>query len=213
MLHYEKLKDKNEYESLISDALRDPSIVLDLLEIINKEKGSIKFSASKILRLISESYPEVVYPHFDEIKKLLYSENSFIKWDGISIISNLVKVDQDLKFDLIFDSYFDLISCHHMITAGNVVGSAWKIIKAKPEIEPEITRRILEIPDIIYYNEGEPSPECNNILCGHAIDCFEKYFDESDCKEEIIEFVKNQLNNPRKAVVKRAEKFLKKFNQ
>ncbi len=205
-----RLKEKTELESLVSEVLNEPTLIHDLLDII-EQKGSIKYLCSKTIRLVSEKNPAAVYAYFDEIAGLLQSENSFIKWDGISILSNLVKTDNNSKFDLIFDDYFGLIKGPQMITAANVVGNAWKVILAKPRYETEITKRMLAVPDIVYFNKGEPSSECNNILCGHVIDCFEKYFEVSSLQEDIIEFVKVQLKNTRKSVAIQAEKFLKKF--
>jgi len=98
-----------------------------------------------------------------------------------------------------------------MITAANVVVNAWKVVINKPQFESDITRRMLSVPGIIYYYKGNPSPECNNVVCGHVIDCFEKYYSISENKSEILYFVKKQLLNSRKQVVKKAEKFFDKI--
>ena len=106
-----------------------------------------------------------------------------------------------------------MIDAEAMVTAANVIGNAWKIIMKKPEYEPDITKRILRIPDNTYLYKGEPSPECKNILCGHAIACFDKYFELSHSKEAILDFVAGQTNNPRKQTAKKAAAFLKKHKQ
>ena len=208
----EILKSKPELDSLVFDVLNEPSMILGLLEVTRREKSSIKFTSTKIIRLASEKKPELVYPYFDEIAELLKNKNSFIKWDGIIILSNLVGVDKDSKFDLIFDDYFDLIKESQMVTARNVIGNAWKIVLAVPRYEVDITKRILAVPDVVYLYEGEPSSECNNVLCGHAIDCLDQYFDSSGLKGDIIEFVEAQLKNTRKSVVKKEERFFKKHS-
>lgn len=209
----QKLKQKTELESMVNEVLNEPSILNDLLEIINSGKGSIRFASTKIIRLVSEKNPGIVYPYFGEVADLIHNENSFIKWDAITILSNLVLIDKDSRFDSVYDDYFDLINDPQMITAGNLIGNAWKIILANPNYEEDVTKRLLMVSGITYLNEGEPSPECNNIICGHTIDCFDRYFDVSKYKEDITEFVKSQLNNPRKSVSMKAEKFLKKHTQ
>lgn len=125
-------------------------------------------------------------------------------------MSNLVPIDKDSRFGSVYDDYFDFINDPQMITAGNIIGNAWKIILANPDYEEDITKRLLAVTGITYLNNGEPSPECNNIICGHCIDCFDRYFEKSRFKEDIIQFVRSQLNNPRKSVSKKAEKFLEK---
>ena len=207
------LADKTKIDTLVSAVVHDPSLLDALLEIVAKNKGSIKYSCTKVIKLASEKSPEVVYPYFDQIGTLLQSENSFVKWDAICILSNLVKADQLSKFDLIFDDYFQLIKGPQMITAANVIGNVWKIIHAKPHYEADLTSMLLEVPGIIYFHQGEPSPECNNIVCGYVIECFDKYFAVSGMQQEMIGFAKEQLKSTRKAVAVKAKRFLSKHNE
>lgn len=205
------LTSKPDTEILVKQILEQPSLIADLISIIKSEKGSIKFLCTKLIRLASEQTPVIVYEYFSEIAKFLYSENSFIKWDGITILSNLVSVDTEGKFQNIYEEYFSLLNDPQMITAANVAGNAWKIILSKPQYEADITRRLLQVSKNTYYNKGKPSPECKNILYGHIIDCMEKYYKTSQCKNEITGFVTEQTTNSRKAVGKKAERFLKKY--
>jgi hypothetical protein len=162
---------------------------------------------------VSERHPEFVYPYFEEVAALIESPNSFIKWGAIITLSNLAAVDTENKFASVYEKYFDLIAADAMVTAGNVVGNAWKIILSKPEYEQDITRRLMRIPENIYLHKGEPSPECRNILCGHAIDCFDKYFELAHDKNGILAFASAQTHNPRKQVAKKAAIFLEKHAQ
>lgn len=204
-----RLKEKPDINTIISEVINTPSMIAELIDIINTDKSSVKFFCSKIIRLVSEQNSRLVYNYFDDIAKLIYSRNSFIKWDGITILSNLLSVDSDDKFISIYQYYFSLMNAPEMITASNVVGNSWKVVLNKPQFESDITRRMLSVPNIIYYYKGNPSPECNNVVCGQVIDCFEKYYSISENKSEILYFVKEQLTNSRKQVVKKAENFLK----
>lgn len=127
-------------------------------------------------------------------------------------MSNLVAVDHEDKYGSIYQDYFELIQDPQMITAANVIGNAWKIVLAKPELETDITRRLLEVPNIIYLNKGEPSPECNRIVCGQVLECFEHYFDYSGNQAAMINFAEEQLGSSRKSVVKIAENFLRQHS-
>ena len=159
--------------------------------------------------MVSEQKPELVYPYFEDIVKWLHHKNSFIKWDGIRTLSNLSSVDHEDKFKAIYQDYFALIQDPQMITAANVVGNAWKIVLAKPELECDITRRLLEVQNIVYTNKGEPSPECNCIVCGQVLECFDHYFEFSGKQAEMIHFAEGQLSSRRKALAKTAERFLR----
>jgi len=103
-----------------------------------------------------------------------------------------------------------LIDSESMITAANVIGNAWKIIKKNPIHENDITRRMLRVSENTYLNKGLPSAECKNVLIGHVVDCFDKYYDVSSNKESITNFVIAQTDNPRPQVSKKAKAFLEK---
>jgi hypothetical protein len=97
-----------------------------------------------------------------------------------------------------------------MITASNIIKNSWKIALAKPKLAEKITKEILKAEITPYENKGQLSPECNNVVCGHAIDAFEKYYDEIKDKKPVVGFIKRQVHNTRKSVSKKAEKFLSK---
>jgi len=205
-----RLKSKPDLNQIVSEAIENPSMLISFIEIVQTESSSVKFACTKVMRLISEQRPELVYPYFDEIVKWLYNKNSFIKWDGILIISNLVAVDSENRFEEVYENYFALVHDSQMITAANVVGNAWKIVIAKPELENDITRRLLEVPQVVYVNKGKPSPECNCIVCGQVLECFEHFFENSKNQALMIKFAEDQLGNQRKTVAKKAEKFLRR---
>lgn len=203
------LKSKPDLNLFVDEVIQNTSNLNTLFEIVYTETSSIKYACSKIIRLVSEQRPDLIYPYFENVVKWLHHKNSFIKWDGIMILSCLSVVDHEDRFKAIFQDYFGLIHDPQMITAANVIGNAWKIVLAKPELESQITRQLLNVPNITYLNKGEPSPECNCIVCGQVLDCFEKYFDHSEHQSEMINFAKGQLDSPRKSAAIKAEKFIK----
>jgi hypothetical protein len=96
-----------------------------------------------------------------------------------------------------------------MVTAANIIGSSPKIVAAKPELTQQISREVLKVEKAKYERHGSPSPECRNVALGHAIDAFDQFFDKIENQATIIKFVKRQLKNTRRKVVKKAEKFLR----
>lgn len=203
------LKAKPDLQLFINDVIEDKTILDSLFDIAATETSSIKYACTKIIRMVSEKEPELIYPYFEILAKWIHHKNSFIKWDGIITLSNISAVDDENKFKDIYQDYFALIQDPQMITASNVVGNAWKIVLAKPELENDITKKLLKVPDIVYLHKGSPSPECNYIVCGQVLECFDHYFNSSENQSEMINFAKEQLNSKRKSVVKIAEKFLK----
>lgn len=204
-----RMEEKLDLEGLTDEVLENSQVLEWLIEMVDTEPSSIKYGCTKVLRMASEVRPEKIYPYFDQIAKWVHHKNSFIKWDGIRILSNLAGVDRENQFETIYEEYFSLIREPQMITASNVVGNVWKIVLAKPELDQDITQRLLEVPKFIYLYKGKPSPECNRIVCGKVLESFEQYYDVSKYQDQMMEFARKQLGNSRKSVAKYAEKFLK----
>jgi len=206
----EKISKKgSDKEQIAKEVIRSPEYLPQLFEGLTHEKGSIKFGCEKVLRLISEQQPELIYPYFDIFVKMLDSDNNILKWGAIVTISNLASVDIHGKFEKIFEKYYFPITEKTMITAANIIGNSWKIALAKPELAEKITQEILEAEKAKYENKGQVSPECNNVVYGHAIDSLEKFYDKITDKKPVVDFIKRQLHNTRKPVAKKAERFLK----
>ncbi len=198
--------------AIVDQVIARPDGIAELIEALKVERRAVKFSYEKVLRQVSERRPELIYPYFDVFAGLLDSDNSFLKWGAIMTVANLTAVDAENKFEAIFRKYYAPIPGPAMVTAANVIGSSAKIALAKPELTQRIAREILKVDKARYQSKGLPSPECRNVAIGHAIDSFERFFEQIDDKAKIVAFVKRQLRNTRKQVVKKAERFLRKHD-
>jgi len=78
-----------------------------------------------------------------------------------------------------------------------------RIARAKPGLQTKITDRLLNI--------DKTSQEHKDLIKAGAIESFSEYFEESKDKNEIIEFVKKQLNCESPKTRKKAKEFLKKW--
>jgi hypothetical protein len=200
----QKETDKGE---IVNRVIRNPELIPEIIEGLGNKKGRIKYGCAKILRLLSEKKPEVLYPRFDFFVGLLDSENNFIKWDAIHVLGNLAAADSESKFEKILDRYLAPIPGPVLITAANVIGRAAKIALAKPALTEKITRELLTVEKARYQTD-----ECRNVALGQTIDSFNQFFNQIEDKEPVIALVQRQLKNTRNATRKKAEKFLKKWN-
>lgn len=158
-------------ETITNQVIRNPELLPEIFKGLKEEKANIKYGCLKVLRLISEQQPDLLYYRFDFFVDLLDSEVTFFKWGAILIIANLAAVDSDHKFEPVFDKYFAPITDHVMITAANIIGSSAKIALAKPELTEQITREILKVQHAVYQTD-----ECRNVAIGHAIKSFHQFF-------------------------------------
>jgi len=193
----------------VEQALSTPEQIPALVEALPVEKRSAKYACEKVLRLVSARRPELIYPYFAVFTALLDHENSFLKWGAIMTVANLTAVDAEGRFEAIFDRYYAPIPGLTMVTASNIIGSSPRIVQAKPHLTQRITTEILKVEKAQYEHRGSPSPECRNVTIGHAIDAFDQFFDRIDNKAAVMAFVKRQLQNTRKQVAKKAERFLR----
>jgi hypothetical protein len=198
--------------AIAGQLIRENEHIPKLVEAFQAETSSKKFAFEKVLRLVSESQPELIYPYFDVFIKLLDSDNSFLKWGSIITIANLTATDTPKKFEAIFSKYYAPISGPTMITAANIIVSSATIARFKPSLIDAITREILKVEKAKYKLKGCLSPECRNVAIGHAIDSFDKFYDQIEDNKEVLNFVKRQLKNTRKQVAKKAEQFLRKHS-
>ncbi len=192
---------------LIEDRKQIPVLVEALLS----EKSSKKFAYEKALRLVSEKQPGLIYPYFDVFVGLLDSDNSFLKWGAIITVGNLASVDTKKKLEAIFEKYYAPITGPVLVTAANIIGSSVTIARAKPSLVDSITREILKVEKAKFQRKGRPSPECRNVAIGQAIDSVDEFFDLISDKTAVLKFVKRQLKNTRKPVVRKAEQFIHKY--
>jgi hypothetical protein len=198
----QKGSDKEEIAEWV---IAEPELIADVLEGLSARPAAIKYGCSKVLRLISQQQPEVLYPSFDLFVKRLDIDNTFLKCDAILILANLASVDSEGKFEAIFDRYFAPIKGPTLIVAANIIGSAAKIAAAKPALSDRIAAELLKVEEAKYQ-----TAECRNIALGQAIDAFDEFFEQIGDKERVRRLVKKQLENTRKGTAKKAEQFLKK---
>jgi len=201
-------KKETQAEELAKEVIKKPELVPFLLNGFMMKPAKYKFKSAKILALISKDKPEILYHHFGFFAEQLDNENTILKWNAIIIVANLTSVDSEKKFDGLFAQFYNFMKQGNLVTAANVVANSSVIAKSKPYFEDSITQKILQIDSLEL-----PTPECYNVLKGHAITVFDQYFEQIINKSEVIAFVKKELENTRNAVKKKAEKFLKKWDK
>ncbi|MEJ2109967.1 MAG: hypothetical protein P8Z37_08645 [Acidobacteriota bacterium] len=198
-----------DIEGIAGKRIRTSEQVEGLVEALEKEKSSKKYAFEKALRIVSEKKPKLVYPYFDFFVSMLDCDNSFLKWGAIITVANMTAVDRDGKFERIFKKYYKPIGGPALIPAANIIGSSARIARFKPELAEKITKEILKVEKAQFFSKGAPSPECRNVAIGQAIDAFNQMYEHLTRKAGVTNFVKRQLTNTRKQVVKKAERFLR----
>lgn len=186
-------------------ASKDKKVLDEIVKGVSSDKAKIKYGCAKVLRILSETQPETLYPKWNSLADMLDYENTFLRANAVNVIANLTRVDSKNKFEKLFNRYYKLMNDKSMITTGNLVGKSGAIAIAKPGLETRITNKLLSI------DKTHHSSECKNVIKADAIKAFDQYFDESRNKKKILDFVREELKNRRPSTRKRAEKFLNKW--
>ncbi|RMF58959.1 MAG: hypothetical protein D6743_17030, partial [Calditrichaeota bacterium] len=176
-------------EEIAEQVIKKPELLSEVFEGLSADKASIKYGCDKILRIISQKEPSLLYPKIDFFIHNLDCENTFLKWGAIDIIANLAAVDSDKKIEKILDQYFSPIPGPVLITAANVVKAAARIALAKPQLTERITKELMKVEEANYQ-----TTECRRIALGHTIESFDKFFEQIRDKKTVVAFVKRQLN-------------------
>ena len=72
----EQLNEKGADVSSIADqVVRNPKEIESLIEALKVEKRAVIYGYEKVLRLISEQRPELIYSYFDDFVDLLDGDN------------------------------------------------------------------------------------------------------------------------------------------
>jgi hypothetical protein len=201
MINYANGKD-DKIEYIANRALKNKDDLLKLFEGILSKDDKIRYDSFKILNFLSEKNPEILYSRWDLFKSLMYRDNDYLKLIAVKILANLTSVDKENKFQIIFEKYYGLLN-ESVIVAGHLAASSGKIAKAKPEFRLKITNILLNI--------DKSKQKHKDLVKAYVIDAFDLYFKESENKNEILQFIRNNLNCNSPKTRKKAKDFLRKW--
>jgi hypothetical protein len=197
-----------DIERVAQTARKDKKFLSELIGNLKSKKETVRFNSSKALNLLSQQNPDVLYPLWDFFVDLIEGENTYWKCSGIPIIANLTRVDEERKFEKMFERYFGLMDDKKgFIPAAYLARSSAVIVKAKPNLEAKITRELMKI------EETHHDPQRRDLVKSYIIGAFDEYFEQAKDKKKIIEFVRIQLESDSPKTRKTASRFLKKWEK
>ena len=176
--------------------------ISEALEGILSKKDETRSNSYKILLHISEENPEILYPKYDYLANLLDSANHYHRYISINLLANLAMVDVENKFEVVFEKYLSNLDGDRTMVAGQAALNAGKIAKAKPNLQTKITKRLLNV-------EKTHKGKQIDLIKAYVIEAFKEYFADYSNKNEILDFVKAQLDSKSPKTRKLSKKFLK----
>jgi hypothetical protein len=198
------LEDKAEFSTIAVAASTNADLRKELLAALAPENKNLdaRHASHQSLLILSDLHPELLYDSWDYLVSLLQANSSFPKMSGVYLLANLVRIDNEHKFEAIFDLYFNLLDDEAVSVAAHVAANAAKIAEAKPYLRRDITTKLLGI------DQTHHQPERQDLIKASAIESLATYFDEAENREEIEAFVRNQLMSRSPKTRKIAKAFL-----
>ena len=190
-------------------ALRNRRALQDLLDGISPQtqKSIIRESSSKAVLYLSKQHPEVLLPHWAYFVRLLKSDNGFSKYVAVHVIANLVTAGDAGRFEKSFNAFYKLLDDESVMVASHVAGVSGQIARAKPRLQPKITRRLLDITQTHFPAERQA------LVISYAIPALDEYFAGATAREQvrILAFVQQQSDCASPKTRKLAKDFIKKW--
>jgi len=177
----------------------------ELVAGLSDRQERVGYHCLKALMLLAEERPDLLYPHWDVFVDLLRSDNTYFKLRGANLIAAVVCVDTDNRFERIFEEYYELLDGKSVIAAAYIAGNSGRIATAHPELQSRITDRLFSI------DQTHHPPDRKDLIKGHAVEALGEYFQESDDKVAILEFVRGQLEGKSPRTRKKAKEFLERW--
>ena len=198
-------KDIN-LEVYVKKIYEEPDLISQYLEGLISKNETYRYNCFKVLYIISEKKPEILYSYWDFFINHLKSENDYHKMSGVLIIANLTSVDTKDKFIKVFDIFYGNLKSKKTIVPIYVVKSSGKIVNFKPNLEEKITDLLLNIEKIYPGKQIE-------LVKSAAIESFSEFFNKAKNKQKIINFVKKQLDSVSPKTRKTAKEFLSRWGE
>jgi hypothetical protein len=196
-------------EMMARYALHNQRALQDLLDGISPktQKSVIRENSSKAVLYLSQHHPEVLLPYWSYFVRLLKSSNGFSKYVAVHVIANLVEAGDEGRFEKSFNTFYKLLDDESVMVASHVAGVSGRIARAKPALQPRITRRLLEIDQTHF------PPDRQALIISYAIPALDEYFPAAAARdqERILAFVQKQIDGASPKTHKLAKDFIEKW--
>jgi len=198
-------KDINT-KMFVKKIIENPDLIYQYLDGLVSKNETYRYNCFKVLYVISENKPDLLYPHWNFFVNHLRSDNNYHKMSAVLIIANLASVDTENRFEDVFDEFFENLKSKKTIVPIYIVKSSSKIVNYKPDFKGKITDLLLNIENIHLGKQIE-------LVKSAVIESFSEFYENAEKKDEILRFVKNQMDSDSPKTRKSAREFLIKYGE
>ncbi|WBW97055.1 hypothetical protein [Oceanirhabdus sp. W0125-5] len=204
----DSIRDKNiDVEYFSYQAIKDPSFREDVIcELLTNKDIMVYYHCYYIVSKVSEIRPELFYDHWNDFVSLLSHKNSYHRDIGLTILANLVSVDENFYFDNILKEYLKHIDDEKFMTAQCCVKNLIKIVKGRKDLRGVIVQTLLEVEKRVSYHEKQ-----RELLKFDVLNVFDEILEKSEYKDDMISFIKDCSNSISPKTKRKAKELIKKY--
>lgn len=196
-----------DIDAMAERAIADKSIIGELLDGLTSINEEYRFNCSKVMNIIEQKQPELIYPYWDNLAALLDSDNSYHRMSGVNHISHLIAVDKENKFDNIFGKYYRMLDDQSVIVAIYVAQASGRIALAKPALQKGITDILIAV------EKTHHLPGRKELVKAGIIESFDQYMKDYPDKSPIFAWVQKQIESESPKTRNLAKSFISKWDR
>ena len=205
----ENIADKNvDIDKYVEKVLKDSGIRKIVLDnLFNNKNIMVYYHCFYIISKASELKPELFYENWNDFVLLLNHENSYHRDIGITIIANLVKVDELNLFSCVYEKYIKSFDDKKFMTADCFVKNLKKIVHYRNDYEKQVIELLVKVDKVTNHTHKQ-----KELMKSTIIELFESIYESSENKSIIYEFIKNQSGSISPKTRKSVKIFLRNHN-
>lgn len=196
-----------KYKPYIHLAIDNEIIREQLIKNITEDNHiNIYYNSYHLVYGASKDYPELFYQYWDSLVPLLYHENSYHRSISHDILTNLIKIDNDNKFDLIQEKYFSMIKDEKFSTGLLALRNIIQMSDYRLDLKNKIINLLLNKDLLTSYKENQINRMQYEII---------EFFGNttiSDNKNSVINYIKSSTDSNNSRIKKITEYALKSLN-
>jgi hypothetical protein len=205
LLLEELLSKTADIQAAADRAAQDKALIAELVDGLTEKNEDYRYNCSKILHIIGQKQPELMYPYWDKLAALIDSPNSYHRMSAVNHLAYLVQADTEKKFDAIFDKYYSLLNDPSVIVAIYLAQASGRIALARPDLMEKITTRLLDV------DKTHHLVNRRDLIKAGIIESFDRFFGKYPDKTSILLFVKKHIDSSSPKTRNLAKAFIKKW--
>jgi hypothetical protein len=185
----------------------DPNIrVLIINELLTNVNIMIYYHCYYVVSEASKKEPSLYYNYWDQFAKLLEHDNSYHRDIGLTLIANLVQVDEKDQLSLIWKKYLEHINDQKFMTGQCCMKNIRIILNTRVDLIDEVVNILLHLEKICDYTEKQIA-----LLESSVLNIFDDVFFKSKYKDEMLCFIKKRITSISPKTRKKANQLIKKL--